>query len=59
MDEAKFNQLFSTWQKQRIQGKLKGTATTAATKRLISLHQEEYNRLYEEEYANARAKGIT
>ena len=54
MDPAKFQQLFGTWQKQRVEGQTKGKATTAAMKRLKDAHTEDYNRFYEEELAKAK-----
>ena len=59
MDEAQFAQLFGTFQKQRITGKLKGTATTKAVKRLIVAHQPEYDRFYDEEYEAAKKAGVS
>lgn len=59
MDEAKFNELFGTFQKQRVTGKLKGTATTKAVKRLITAHQAEYDGFYDDEYAKAKKAGVS
>lgn len=53
MTEEQFLKLFQTFQSQRITGKAKGTATSAAHKRLIEAHQAEYDRYYKEEYAKA------
>jgi len=58
MTEEQFTQLFGTFQKQRVTGKLKGTATGKALKRLVSLHQPEYDGIYEEEYAKAKKAGV-
>lgn len=58
MDEAQFTQLFGTWQKQRVTGKQKGTATAKAIKRLIANHQDEYDDIYDDEYKRAKAAGV-
>jgi len=59
MNEEQFTALFGTFQKQRITGKLKGTATGKAIKRLVGLHQAEYDGLYNDEYAKAKAAGVS
>lgn len=53
MDAATFLKLFGTFQKARITGKQKDTATRASVKRLIDAHSPEYDRIYAEEYATA------
>lgn len=51
MSETDFMKLFTTFQKSRVIGKQRDTATRAAMKRLIDGHKPEYDRLYNEEYA--------
>lgn len=58
MTEDEFTALFGTFQKQRVTGKIKGTATGKAIKRLIGLHQPEYDGIYDDEYAKAKAAGV-
>ena len=59
MTEEQFTSLFGTFQKQRVTGKLKGTATAKAIKRLIALHQPEFDGIYDDEYAKAKAAGVS
>ena len=57
MTKEEFLKLFQTFQKARVTGKVKDTATRASIKRLIENHQAEYNSIYGEEYSKAsRAK---
>ena len=58
MTEEQFTGLFGTFQKQRIDGKIKGTATTKAIKRLIALHQPEYDGIYDDEFTKAKKAGV-
>lgn len=53
MSEEEFLKLFGTFQKARITGKQKDTATRAAMKRIVAAHQPEYDRFYAEEYTKA------
>ena len=58
MSEEQFTGLFGTFQKQRIDGKIKGTATGKAIKRLIVKYQSEYDGIYDDEFTKAKAAGI-
>ena len=53
MSEEDFLKLFGTFQKQRVTGKAKDTATRTAVKKLITAHQAEYDRYYNDEYAKS------
>lgn len=53
MTEDEFLKLFGTFQKARITGKQKDTATRATMKKITTAHQAEYDRIYAEEYAKA------
>ena len=48
-----FQKAFATFQKARVAGKVRDTATRSAMKRLITAHQREYDGFYDEEYAKA------
>lgn len=53
MSQDEFLKLFNTFQKARVTGKARDTATRASVKTLITRHQAEYDALYAEEYAKA------
>jgi len=53
MSEEDFRKLFATFQKLRITGKARDTAARTAMKKLITLHQVEYDGYYKDEYAKA------
>jgi len=59
MTQEEFTKLFGTWNKNRVEGQFKGKATTKAIARLKAAHEPEYKKLYDEEYAKAKAQGVS